>query len=230
MDPGTPPPPGFRLSASEDWEYFTEGANNILFRYVGEHPYFKRFLLRLRKLLPGAPTTRMLFDHINRRFAPLLGSYIMRCDLIELEPDLVPALNRVLMLQDTTDWAGRPVAPGDGGRRLLDEREQWGMLVEDMSCGNYLYNDGQSSAGGEDGDGDEEEEDMEWRDMATVEFKPKWLTQSPNAPANWTLCRTCAVRIMNGIKRKGHLRRRYGLEEVWSMENRRREGSREPSL
>jgi inositol-pentakisphosphate 2-kinase len=197
MDPGTPPPPGFLLSAAEDWEYFTEGANNILFRYIGEHPYFKRFLLRLRKHLPGAPTTRMLFDHINRRFAPLLGSYLMRCDLIELAPGLVQQLNQVLVLQDT-DWAGRPVE--GGARRLLDEREQWGMLVEDMSCGNYLYN---ADSDNEDGVAEEEEEEGEeagerWRDMATVEFKPKWLSQSPNAPANWSLCRTCAVRIMGG--------------------------------
>ena len=199
LDPGTPPPPGFTLSDPTDWEYFTEGAANILFRYVGEHPYFKRFLLRLRKLLPGAPTTRQLFDHINRRFAPLLGNYIMRCDLIELNAGLVSALNRVLEEETGDyDWAGRPVVKG--ARRLLDDKEQWGMLVEDMSCGNYLYPP-------ENGEEDEKPDDPgeEWRDMATVEFKPKWLTQSPNAPANWTLCRTCAVRLMNGSRQKGNV-------------------------
>ncbi|KAF8540256.1 inositol-pentakisphosphate 2-kinase [Trichophaea hybrida] len=193
LDPGTPPPSGFLLSAPGEWEYFTEGASNILFRYIGDHPYFKRFLLRLRKLLPGAPTTIQLHDHLNKRFAPLLGNYIMRCDLIELDPGFVAVLNKGLQAGVEGDWAGRPV---EKVRRLLDENEQWGMLVEDMSCGNYLYK--------EEGEDDEKREDPgeEWRDMATVEFKPKWLSQSPNAPANWILCRTCAVRMMNGKRRR----------------------------
>ncbi|KAI5816596.1 inositol-pentakisphosphate 2-kinase [Pyronema omphalodes] len=194
LDAGTPPPEGFHLSDPAEWEYFNEGANNILFRYVGDHPYFKRFLLRLRKALPGAPTTVQLHNHLNNRFAPLLGNYIMRCDLIELASNFVPELNKALVNEEVGeyDWSGRPINE-QRARRLLEEEEHYGLLVEDMSCGNYLYRD-------------EEEEGMEdpgemWRDMATIEFKPKWLTQSPNAPANWTLCRTCAVRLMSG---KGH--------------------------
>ena len=38
--------------------------------------------------------------------------------------------------------------------------------------------------------------------MAMVEFKPKWLAQSPNAPADWVLCRTCAVRHMQSAKKQ----------------------------
>lgn len=209
LEASTPPPPGFLLADPSDWEYFTEGAANILFRYVGSHPYFKRFLLRLRKLLPGAPTTRQLYDHLNKRFAPLLGEFIMRTDLIELDPGLVPALNAVLQSDtENYDWAGRPIG-ATAKRRLLDESEGWGMLVEDMSCGNYLYAHDDDMSDDDDHDGDHDmgaaapaapprDPGEEWRDMATVEFKPKWLTQSPNAPANWTLCRTCAVRLMNG--------------------------------
>jgi len=29
-----------------------------------------------------------------------------------------------------------------------------------------------------------------------VEFKPKWLVQSPSAPTDWTTCRTCALNEM----------------------------------
>ncbi|KAF3915360.1 hypothetical protein AA313_de0206267 [Arthrobotrys entomopaga] len=35
-----------------------------------------------------------------------------------------------------------------------------------------------------------------WRDLLTVEFKPKYLVQSPDAPKDWKLCRTCALRSM----------------------------------
>ena len=132
----------------------------------------------------------------------------MRCDLIELDPGFVPVLNAGLRAEASgaeCDWAGRPVEKR--ARRLLDEKEPWGMLVEDMSCGNYLYRDEH-----EDGEGMREgDPGEEWRDMATVEFKPKWLSQSPNAPANWTLCRTCAVRMMNGKQQQQH--RAVGGEE-----------------
>jgi inositol-pentakisphosphate 2-kinase len=198
LNPGTPPPPGFLLSDSADWEYFAEGAANILFRYVGTHPYFNPFLLRLRKLLPGAPTTKQLHEHLNTRFAPLLGNYMLRCDLIELDSELIPTFNKILQDEEAAeyDWAGRPVTPKGRARRLLDAEERWGMLVEDMSCGNYLYHNDEDEPEAED-------PGEEWRDMATVEFKPKWLTQSPNAPSNWTLCRTCAVRLMKGHRRRG---------------------------
>lgn len=83
---------------------------------------------------------------------------------------------------EASDWAGRPVK---ARTRFLDTQERYGMLVEDMSCGNYLYNDEVS------------DDPEEWRDMAAVEFKPKWLAQSPNAPKEWMLCRTCAVRAMS---------------------------------
>ena len=33
-------------------------------------------------------------------------------------------------------------------------------------------------------------------DGEALEFKPKWLAQSPNAPANSIRCRTCALRAM----------------------------------
>ena len=260
LDPGTPPPAGFVLGEPDEWEYFSEGASNILFRYTGEHPYFRRFLLRLRKALPGAPTTLMLHDHLATRFAPLLHDYLLRTDLIELAPAFVCALNASLVAAaaqprpgdcangDGVDgegaWAGAAVGagvgagtgagtgagaagagrgagsgpgPGSGSgtraggvraRRQLDEAERWGMLVEDMSCGNYLFGErggsgangggGGNSSGDSSGGSEASDPGEEWRDMATIEFKPKWLTQSPNAPPNWTLCRTCAVRLMNG--------------------------------
>ncbi|KAI5804954.1 inositol-pentakisphosphate 2-kinase [Geopyxis carbonaria] len=173
--PGSPPPPGFTLSDPSEWSYFTEGANNILFRYTGTHPYFTPFLLRLRKHLPGAPSTLQLHAHLRTHFAPRLGAYMMRTDLIDLAPGFTAALNRALRTEPR------------GPRRLLDEAEPRALLVEDMSCGHYLLSDTPPAADA-------------WRDLATVEFKPRWLAQSANAPPGWRLCRTCAVRLMNGAR------------------------------
>lgn len=140
----------------------------------------------------------------------------MRTEIIALSSFLIPALNMLLKSMnddEPTDWAGRPVKPPKK-RRLLDDKEPWGLLVEDMSCGNYLYlyppAPPRRSAVDEDEDTDMEDEDEGeiWKDMAMIEFKPKWLTQSPNAPANWKLCRTCAVRLMQSHKS----RERHGQE------------------
>jgi inositol-pentakisphosphate 2-kinase len=189
--PGTPPPAGFRLTNADEWEYFSSGASNILFRYTGQHPYFKPFLLRLRRRLSGAPTTRQLYDHLVTRFAPLLGSYLLRTQTIELDPEFAPAVNRrIVEWEEWRNLAGQRASLGRAKRAaLVDEDEALALLVQDMSCGNYLY---------EEVDAGEDDAGERWRDMVTVEFKPKWLTQSPNAPAGWTLCKTCAVRLMNG--------------------------------
>ncbi|KAK6358221.1 Inositol-pentakisphosphate 2-kinase, variant 2 [Orbilia blumenaviensis] len=42
-----------------------------------------------------------------------------------------------------------------------------------------------------------------WRDLLTVEFKPKYLVQSPDAPKDWKLCRTCAFRSMRSRSMSG---------------------------
>lgn len=137
----------------------------------------------------------------------------MRTEIIALSSFLIPALNLLLKSIDEdeqpTDWAGRPVNPPKKKRRLLDEKEPWGLLVEDMSCGNYLYLYPPAPPRRQEVDDEDEDVDMEgedegeiWKDMAMIEFKPKWLTQSPNAPANWKLCRTCAVRFMQHHKNK----------------------------
>ncbi|KAH0605645.1 uncharacterized protein H6S33_004867 [Morchella sextelata] len=210
-----PPVPNRVLDDPDDWEYFGEGANNALYRYVGADTFFKPYLLRLRKLLPGSPTTQKLHNHLHGRFGPLMGEYLMRTEIIALSSFLIPALNLLLTAIDEdeqpTDWAGRPVNPPKKKRRLLDEKEPWGLLVEDMSCGNYLYLYPPAPPRRQAEIDDDEDEDMDmegedegeiWKDMAMIEFKPKWLTQSPNAPANWKLCRTCAVRFMQSHKNK----------------------------
>ncbi|KAL7276645.1 Inositol-pentakisphosphate 2-kinase [Rhizina undulata] len=202
----TTPNTGRILDDPDDWEYFCEGANNVLYRYIGDDKYYRTFLLRLRKCLPSSPTTLELHSHLQTHFAPLLTTFLMQADLISLGPSLIPGLNKDLSdnhANPTTDWAGRPI-DNVKKRRLLDDTEKWGLLVEDMSCGNYLYPKTSEELEALGGDLDEE-----WKDMAMIEFKPKWLSQSPNSPANWHLCRTCAVREMQ----KAAARARNGWSE-----------------
>lgn len=41
--PAVPPPvPNRVLDDPDDWEYFSEGANNVLYRYVGADSFFVR--------------------------------------------------------------------------------------------------------------------------------------------------------------------------------------------
>ena len=58
----------------------------------------------------------------------------------------------------------------------VDENERYGTLVSDMSSD-------------------------EW--SMSIEFKPKWLVQSPNAPEGSKRCRTCALRAMKQGRNQG---------------------------
>ena len=58
----------------------------------------------------------------------------------------------------------------------VDENEEYGTLVSDMSSD-------------------------EW--SMSIEFKPKWLLQSPNAPKGSKRCRTCALRAMKQARVQG---------------------------
>ncbi|KAL8981571.1 MAG: hypothetical protein Q9205_003688 [Flavoplaca limonia] len=55
----------------------------------------------------------------------------------------------------------------------LSETETHGLLITDMTCDDK---------------------------HASTEFKPKWLAQSPSAPAGSKRCRTCALRAMRDVK------------------------------
>jgi len=143
-------------------------------------PPFKHKLLRLRKKL--STTTSLLeaqtaFKEVIRPlFKP---EQLVEQDSVTLPEGLLRRLNAELRAMEETGTRKE-------GRRgvFLDEEEEYGLLVTDMSPQGY------------EGDGE----------CVCVEFKPKWLATSPSAPEGAKRCRTCALRAMreaNGKVTKG---------------------------
>ncbi|KAK6543730.1 Inositol-pentakisphosphate 2-kinase [Orbilia ellipsospora] len=226
--------PKLTIKSASDLEYFTEGAANVLYRYVGQEEQFKPHLIRIRKYLPNFPTTLQLYTHLHKVFVPLLPASILDTKLVEIPPEVLKTLNTRLQQNDRGSALEEGQPPGMGGKRKgrLDETDRWGLIVEDMTPGIYQkYNNAENTTleqskrsqsrdvlafsllkeslrqytegeGGDDSRTDVNAMDARalarngWRDLLMVEFKPKYLVQSPDAPKDWKLCRTCALRSM----------------------------------
>ncbi|KAI9660865.1 MAG: Inositol-pentakisphosphate 2-kinase [Trizodia sp. TS-e1964] len=181
-----------------DLQYLAEGAANVIYRFphnassknpepgaAASAPAFEYLditasrLLRLKKHLPSSHSNLRASEALHAIFSPLFpADNLVAQDLVELPEGLVPALNR--SLRRSEDEGKRPA------RRhgtYLDTGEKYGFLVTDMTPNHSL---------GE----------------ILVEFKPKWLCQSPNAPSDARRCRTCALRAQ-----KNAARRQAGAEE-----------------
>ncbi|KAF3937866.1 hypothetical protein ABW19_dt0208018 [Dactylella cylindrospora] len=222
-----------RIADASDLEYFTEGAANVLYRYVGKDDNFRPHLIRLRKYIPNFPTTLQLYTHLHKVFVPLLPSSILDTKLVEVSPDVLKALNTRLQ-QDDRGYCfpeGMPSKLTGKRKGKLDESEHWGLVVEDMTPGVYqkyntvnveLENSKRSRSGDmfslsllkeslQQYQEPTYPETMDakslskagWRDLLTVEFKPKYLVQSADAPKDWKLCRTCALRSMRSRSMSG---------------------------
>lgn len=130
-------------------------------------PRLKGQLLRLRKSNLTALPIMECQNHFDSVIRPLFNEEnLVERRLFRPSADLIRDLNRRLRQMETF---------GSRARKrhgvYLDEGETYGTLITDMTC----------------------EEDDYW---TTVEFKPKWLAQSPSAPAEAKRCRTCALRAM----------------------------------
>lgn len=136
-------------------------------------------LLRLRKDLATTQPCAEAWQKWNRHICPLLApEEMLSQDLIRLPDSLISRLNKQLRDMEAVllngTWARRskgphaPHAPHRAAARhgvyLADDLH--GLLITDMT-----------PAG----------------DDAVIEFKPKWLVQSPSAPRNAVRCRTCAI-------------------------------------
>ncbi|KAL8866576.1 MAG: hypothetical protein Q9174_006219, partial [Haloplaca sp. 1 TL-2023] len=177
--------------------YFAEGAANVVFK-IGSKRGIPRYddygeqgtttedgvpridvrlkgkLLRLRKDLASVAPVLESHQHFEDHIQPLFpADALVEQLLCKISPAFVAKCNGLLRQDENfgeDDILGRPMK-----RRgvYLAEDEPYATLVTDMR-----YD----------------------KQHASTEFKPKWLLQSPSAPAGSKRCRTCALRAMRYAK------------------------------
>ena len=177
-------------------DYHTEGAANIVYELTKtnsilpsdekdfeapgrrqrqkEQPLidarFKGKLLRLRKAKPASLPVQESQAFFKAKIEPLFPRGIL---VDQVLCEIAPEVMEKCNVQLRKDEKQKFLR--DEGREgtYLDEIETYGTLVTDMLC-------------------DEEH--------ASCSFKPKWLLQSPSAPAGSKRCRNCALRAMRKSK------------------------------
>lgn len=174
-------------------EYLAEGAANVVYRIqqapsspssgagadldelvdypptevsLWENPVFAGKLLRLRKATPSAVAVSISDSQFTKHIAPLFpAKNLVGQELIGVTKSLIDDLNERLRLRES-----QGLRPEKRHGIYVDTSEEYGCLVTDMSCRSI-----QNSA------------------YTCLEFKPKWLSQSPSAPIGARRCRTCAL-------------------------------------
>ncbi|KAJ6257158.1 hypothetical protein Dda_8044 [Drechslerella dactyloides] len=137
-------------------------------------------LLRLRKCLPSSESNLLAYEYLSSVIMPLFPPGVMVGQtLVQVPPGLISRANDILHHHEEAGI--RPLhrqhlyLAGDPRPSEQQMEEAYAFLLEDMtpdvSRGEFL-----------------------------LEFKAKWLTQSPNAPADWKRCRTCALRLQKAAK------------------------------
>jgi inositol-pentakisphosphate 2-kinase len=156
--------------------YLAEGAAHIVYRIslpgtaATTHPQLVGRLFRFRKSIPSAVPCAQTVSNFQNRIAPLFPED----SLVDLKlhhlPDpygVTTKLNTALQQREANGT--RPIQRR-GIYLAPSSEEPNDILVTDMS--------------------------PQGPDERLVEFKPKWLVQSPSAPAGARRCRTCALREM----------------------------------
>ena len=181
-----------------EFEYFAEGAANVVYKIHEPisspastqgsdsdddeeyppteispptlHPALARKMLRLRKNVPSAATVLATYSQFSNAIATLFpAENLVQQTLVKVAPELIRHCNKDLVARESRGERSQKRR----GTYLL-EGENLGTLVTDMSCSSI-------------------EDDS----FSCVEFKPKWLAQSPSAPKKAKRCRTCALRAMH---------------------------------
>ena len=197
MTPSASPAEKVYTSNDISLEYLAEGAANIIYRILPPRlptpnmsldphttihpavsqtvpPIFHNKLVRLRKT--SAPSATLPLDQSLRHFEDVIQPLFA--------PDNLVRMTRFHFSQDLLDQLDTDLERLEIlGRRAQKRcgtylhKEEGGLLVTDMTCAS-----GDASR--------------------LIEFKPKWLAQSPSAPEGSRRCRTCALRAMRIAKRQ----------------------------
>lgn len=188
--------------SSIELEYLAEGAANVVYRIrfppsspsissdlelegngntpppsktppLSQDPRLSGKLLRLRKQLPFTVPVIESQEYWEKTICPLFPTQnLVEQFLFKPSASLIKQCNNNLRRMEA-----------DGSRAYkrhsvyLVEGENYGTLITDMTCTPTDH-------------------------QASIEFKPKWLEQSPSAPAGSVRCRTCALRAMKSCIRK----------------------------
>ncbi|KIW25262.1 uncharacterized protein PV07_08453 [Cladophialophora immunda] len=183
--------PSSLITASLQLHYLAEGAANIIYSVSVQSPpallhHSHCCVMRLRKDLPSTKAAVQAMSDFQGRIAPLFNekhkSLLMEQALYKLTPAMVSEANDELREIDGVDLSALS-AEDVKGKKIRHhhrrhvylpsyENEQYGILMQNLQ-----------------GPG------IDW----LVEFKPKWLVQSPSAPVDARNCRTCAL---NAMRRK----------------------------
>jgi inositol-pentakisphosphate 2-kinase len=175
------------LPSAIDLTYLAEGAANVVYKISGqsssshvnadqEQSSMQGKLLRLKKDIPSRVPVKESFESFKDKIEGLFPSiHLVEQDLITVPIITIENCNQRL-LQD--EKSGKRSRKRCGSYIARDEAQ--GLLITDMSPNRI-------------------------KGEVLIEFKPKWLSQSPSAPSNAIRCRTCALRarMNSSLKAKG---------------------------
>ncbi|KAK9326143.1 inositol-pentakisphosphate 2-kinase [Lipomyces orientalis] len=188
-------PSADKITDASALTFIAEGAANLLYRINDDKHSF--YLLRLRKKQPSQPSTLDVYSFNSKHILPLFGSdMVASMRLVKLEPAVLQQLNKNLAGLESAGVRN----PNRHGT-VLDTDELYGILVENMTAESVhsdlpIVSSGRKKIKGSSGVLSYviRENRGTKLEVAVLEFKPKWLTQSKDAPSDWKYCRTCALR------------------------------------
>lgn len=156
--------------------YLAEGAAHVVYRiFLSEtavilHPHLVGKLFRIRKSVPSAVPCAQTVSNYQKIIAPLFPGD----NLVDLKLHRVPSHHALIAKLNAAleqkELNGTRPAQRRGVYLTPASEEAHVILVTDMS--------------------------PRGPDERLIEFKPKWLVQSPSAPSGARRCRTCALREM----------------------------------
>ncbi|KAJ3520898.1 hypothetical protein NM208_g13531 [Fusarium decemcellulare] len=173
-----------------------EGAANAVFELSLPEGFpwaheFKGWLLRVAKAPANGLPARFNYlkqqEFYSKQIKPFLKAHAIQQELVVLRhTNIVPQLNAFLRSIDHERK--------EKFRGSFISESNWGLLVEDMRVSGELLSNAKH------GRNTDFRLYADTKNNVLVEFKPKWLSQSPSAPEDAIRCRQCAMELFNFLR------------------------------